>query len=199
MGEGTTRRGTATPVHRPHRPAGSTHSSTRGLRPPEQLERPAHSYKWAQKQILDKDSICIHMLYWYHCTAKNSLGFPDSICVAQDQSFPMFSLSSVYYYIMIIFYNVLIILHKVESIPHTWAGLLDWFSHGGMRLIAFYHQFVTFILYPTKTSLSLFTFTHRRRKRQPTPVFLPGESQGQGSLVGCCLWGRTESDMTEAT
>ena len=39
--EGTTRRGTATPVHRPQRPAGSTHSSTRGLRPPEQLERPA--------------------------------------------------------------------------------------------------------------------------------------------------------------
>ena len=31
------------------------------------------------------------------------------------------------------------------------------------------------------------------------PVFLPGESQGRGSLVGCCLWGRTESDMTEAT
>ena len=28
-------------------------------------------------------------------------------------------------------------------------------------------------------------------------VFLPGESQGQGSLVGCHLWGRTESDTTE--
>ena len=38
-----------------------------------------------------------------------------------------------------------------------------------------------------------------RRKWQPTPVFLPGESQGRGSLVGCCLWGRTESDTTEAT
>ena len=38
------------------------------------------------------------------------------------------------------------------------------------------------------TSLSLFTFMHWRRKRQPTPVFLPGESQGQGSLVGCHLW-----------
>ena len=49
------------------------------------------------------------------------------------------------------------------------------------------------------TSLSLFTFMHRRRKWQPTPVFLPGESQGQGSLVGCCLWGRIESDRTEAT
>ena len=40
------------------------------------------------------------------------------------------------------------------------------------------------------TSLSLFTFIHWRRKWQPTPVFLPGESQGQGSLVGCPLWGR---------
>ena len=49
------------------------------------------------------------------------------------------------------------------------------------------------------TSLSLFTFMHWRRKWQPTPVFLPGESQGPGSLVGCCLWGRTESDTTEAT
>ena len=41
--------------------------------------------------------------------------------------------------------------------------------------------------------------SHWRRKWQPTPVFLPGESQGQGNLVGCRLWGRTESDTTEAT
>ena len=34
---------------------------------------------------------------------------------------------------------------------------------------------------------------------KPTPVFLPGESQGRGSLVGCCLCGRTELDTTEAT
>ena len=40
---------------------------------------------------------------------------------------------------------------------------------------------------------------HWRRKWQPTPVLLPGESQGRGSLVGCRLWGRTESDTTEAT
>ena len=40
---------------------------------------------------------------------------------------------------------------------------------------------------------------HWRRKWQPTPVFLPGESQGQGTLVGCRLWGRTESGTTEAT
>ena len=40
---------------------------------------------------------------------------------------------------------------------------------------------------------------NRRRKWQPTPVFLPGESQGQESLVGCRPWGRTELDTTEAT
>ena len=44
-----------------------------------------------------------------------------------------------------------------------------------------------------------FTFMHRRRKRQPIPVFLPGESQGWGSLVSCHLWSRTELDTTEAT
>ena len=49
------------------------------------------------------------------------------------------------------------------------------------------------------TSLSLFTFMLWRRKWQPTPMFLPGESQGQGSLVGCRLWGHTESDATEVT
>ena len=49
------------------------------------------------------------------------------------------------------------------------------------------------------TSLSLFTFMHWRRKWQPTPVFLPGESQGRGILVGCHLWGHTEADTSEAT
>ena len=53
------------------------------------------------------------------------------------------------------------------------------------------------------TRLSDFTFTFHfhalEMEMQPTPVFLPEESQGRGSLVGCHLWGRTESDMTEAT
>ena len=49
------------------------------------------------------------------------------------------------------------------------------------------------------TSLSLFTFMHWRRKWQPSPVSLPGESQGWGSLEGCHIWGRTESDTTEVT
>ena len=54
-----------------------------------------------------------------------------------------------------------------------------------------------------RTRLSDFTLTfhfmHWRRKWQATPAFLPGESQGRGSLVGCPLWGRTESDTTEVT
>ena len=49
------------------------------------------------------------------------------------------------------------------------------------------------------TSLSIFTFMHWRRKWQPTPVFLPGESQGQKSLLDCRLWGHTESDTTDVT
>ena len=49
------------------------------------------------------------------------------------------------------------------------------------------------------TSLSPLTFMHWRRKWQSIPVFLPGESRGQGSLMGCRLWGHTELDMTEAT
>ena len=48
-------------------------------------------------------------------------------------------------------------------------------------------------------SLSLFTFMHWRSKWQPTPVFLPGESQGWGNLVGCRLWGRTELATTDVT
>ena len=50
-----------------------------------------------------------------------------------------------------------------------------------------------------ETSLPLFTFMHCRGKWQPTPVFLPGESQGRGSLMDCRLWGHTESDTTEVT
>ena len=48
-------------------------------------------------------------------------------------------------------------------------------------------------------ALSLFSYMHWRGNWQPSAVFLPGEYQGQGSLVGCCLWSSTELDMTEVT
>ena len=79
--------------------------------------------------------------------------------------------------------------------PSTLAWKIPWVEEPGrlqsMGLLRVRHDWAT--------SLWLFTFMHWRRKWQPTSVFLPGESQGRGSLVGCCLWGRTEMDMTEAT
>ena len=55
----------------------------------------------------------------------------------------------------------------------------------------------------SRTRLGDFTFTFHfhalEKEMQPTPAFLPGESQGRGSLVGYCLWGHTESDTTKVT
>ena len=88
-------------------------------------------------------------------------------------------------------------LSEKAMAPHssTLAWKIPWTEEPGrlwsMGSLTVEHDWVT--------SLSLFTFMHWRRKWQPTPVFLPGESQGRGSLVGCRLWGRTESDTTEAT
>ena len=56
-----------------------------------------------------------------------------------------------------------------------------------------------FDLLSRKQTLQAVIATYQRRQWHPTPVFLPGESQGQRSLVGCRLWGRTESDTTEVT
>ena len=90
-------------------------------------------------------------------------------------------------------------LHSLEKAmaPHssTLAWQIPWAEEPGrlqsMGSLRVGHNWAT--------SLSLFTFMHWRRKWQPIPVFLPGESQGRGSLVGCCLWGHTESDTTEVT
>ena len=84
---------------------------------------------------------------------------------------------------------------KWQPTPVSWAWKISWAEEPGglqsMGSLGVRHDWMT--------SLSLFTFMHWRRKWQPTPVFLPGESQGQGSLVGCHLWGRRESDTTEPT
>ena len=73
--------------------------------------------------------------------------------------------------------------------PHsstlTWK--IPWMEEPGrlqsMRSLRVRHDWAT--------SLSLFIFLQWRRKWQPTPVFLPGESQGQGILVGGRLWGHS--------
>ena len=78
--------------------------------------------------------------------------------------------------------------------PSTLAWKIPWMEEPGrlqsMGLLLVGHDWVT---------ASLFTFMHWRRTWQPTPVFLNGESQGRGSLVGCRPWGRTELDTTEVT
>ena len=79
--------------------------------------------------------------------------------------------------------------------PHsnTLAWQIPWTEEPGrlqsMGLLRVGHNWAT--------SLSLFTFLHWRRKWQSTPVSLPGESQGRGSLVGCSPWGLEESGTTE--
>ena len=81
-------------------------------------------------------------------------------------------------------YFCTVVLEKTEKAmaPHssTLAWKIPWMEEPGrlqsMRLLG--------VRCDRATSLSLFTFMHWRRKWQPTPVFLPGESQGQGSLVG---------------
>ena len=80
---------------------------------------------------------------------------------------------------------------EMAMAPHssTLAWKIPWTEEPGrlqyMGLLRVGHNW--------ETTPSLFTFMHWRRKWQPTPVVLPGESQGWGSLVGCCLWGCPES------
>ena len=86
-------------------------------------------------------------------------------------------------------------LSQWHSTPVLFAWKIPWTEEaGGLQSMGSLR-----VGHDWETSLSLFTFMHWRRKWHPTPVFLPGESQWQRSLVGCRLWGRTESDRTEAT
>ena len=96
---------------------------------------------------------------------------------------------------VVIFKNVFVTNYKKFTHSSTLAWRTPWMeepsrlqSMGSLR-----------VGHDWATSLSLFTFMHWRRKWQPTPVFFPGESQGWRNLVGCRLWGHTESDTTEAT
>ena len=98
--------------------------------------------------------------------------------------------------VMSLLFSMLSRLEKTMAThSSTLAWKIPWTEEPGrlqsMGLLRVRHNWVT--------SLSLFPFMHWRRKWQPTPVFLSGEFQGWWSLVGCRLWGRTESDTTEVT
>ena len=82
----------------------------------------------------------------------------------------------------------------MASHPSTLAWKIPWMEEpGGLQSMGSLR-----VGHDWTTSLSFFTLMQWRRKWQPTPGFLPGESQGWWSLVGCRLWGRTELDTTEA-
>ena len=89
------------------------------------------------------------------------------------------------------------VMEKIISVldfeGERWGGLETGDSHDSVLWVFFlmppkYHTDLYFI----GIIVSLSTYW-------PTPVFLPGESQGQESLVDWCLWGHTESDTTEVT
>ena len=111
--------------------------------------------------------------------------FPNST-VAQHHS------GSLYFILQIHIYEPLLLLMEKAMAAHssTLAWQIPWTeepgrlqSTGSLR-----------VRHDWALSLSLFTFMRWRKKWQPTPVFLPGESHRRGSLVGCRLWGRTESE-----
>ena len=117
--------------------------------------------------------------------------FMDPLILSTDCTWIMFSLIS-----LVLWGNILYFPEKAMA-PHssTLAWKIPWTEEpGGLQSMG-----LLGVGYDWVTSLSLFTFMHWRRTWQPTPVFLPGESQGQESLMGCGLWGRTELDTTEAT
>ena len=117
----------------------------------------------------------------------SNCGAVDSFKRSLEKSYNQNSSFSIYY----------IQTREKAMAPHssTLAQKIPWMEEPGrlqsMGSLGVGHNWVT--------SLSLSTFMHWRRKWQPTPVFLPGESHGRRSLVGCSPWGRTESDTTEAT
>ena len=83
-----------------------------------------------------------------------------------------------------------------EDLPDSWENIPAKCSFvGALSLEGINNNIAALIA----DNLAALIAESQRRQWQPTPVLLPRESQGRGSLVGCCLWGRTESDKTEAT
>ena len=157
------------------------------------------SWKTRRKQILEyrvpfnHQQLVQFIIIWHQQNVTQSDAIQASIQTCQVPKAGVVSASIWLHY----FKHLVYLCSEKAMATHssTLAWKIPWVEERGrlqsMGLLGVRHDWAT--------SLSLFTFMHWRRKWQPTPVFLPGESQGQGSLVGCHLWGRTESDRTEAT
>ena len=101
--------------------------------------------------------------------------------------------------IMSLLFNMLSRL-VIAFLPRSKRLLMSWLNLPSAVILDPQNKvFHCFPLFPHLLAIKLWDQMPWRRKWQPTPVFLPRESQGQRSLVGCCLWGRTGLDTTEVT
>ena len=147
------------------------------------------------------EEICVHSCSWYYSQQPSNRSNPrvyhgwldkqNVVCTCNEISFSGEKEGNSGNYLLVKWLG-----EKVMA-PHssTLAWKIPWMEEPG-RLQSMGSRR---IWYNWATSLSLFTFMHWRRKWQHTPVFLPGESQGRGSLVGCHLLGCPELDTTEVT
>ena len=133
--------------------------------------------------------VCIY-IYIYTHTHTHTLKF-EKDSFKQTNIWKSFLVRrELWFYFLLTYTNISMATHS-----NTLAWKIPWTEEpGGLQSMGSWR-----VGHNWATSLSLFTFLHWRRQWQPTPVFLPGESQGRWSLVGCRLWGRIESDTTEAT
>ena len=119
-----------------------------------------------------------HSISFWDCLFKSPIIFYFSISPFSSITFAL-CIFRLYYYTP----NIQDLEKAMATHSSTLAWKIPWMEEPGrlqsMGSLGVGHDWAT--------SLSHFTFTHWRRKWQPTPVFLPGESQGRGSLVGCRL------------
>ena len=145
----------------------------------------ARSFSFSSEPITTQSLLKL-LIFWFHCITPHSSVDKESACNAEDPgSLPESGRSPGEG----IGHSLQCFWASQAMTPHssTLAWKIPWMVKPGrlqsMGSLRVGHDWAT--------SLSLFTVMHWGRKWQPTPVFLPGESQGQGSLVGCRLWGRT--------
>ena len=130
---------------------------------------------------------------WWNCIILFLL--VPSVLVSVFLFLPSFGMLE-YFFKGLILINVVIYFLALEKEMATHSSVLAWRipgtgEPGGLPSMGSHR-----VRHNWTTSLSLFTFMHWRRKRQPTPVYLLGQSHGQGSLEGYSLRSLKESDIT---
>ena len=142
---------------------------------------------------------CLFLFYCLYPVLKSSFYYHCKMCsiVFNHLFFRMICIREELYFASSKLELSMMVFSEKAMAPHssTLAWKIPWMEEpGGLQSMG-----SLTVGHDWETSLSLFTFMHWRRKWQPTPVLLPGKSQGRGTLVGCHLWGHIESDTTEVT